>query len=31
MDIFPGGVAGKSKLGMEGKISGDAMEILGLL
>lgn len=31
MDIFTGGVAGKSQLSMKGKISGDAMEMLGVL
>ena len=31
MDTFPGGAAGESKLGMKGKISGDPVEVLGLL
>lgn len=30
MDTFPGGIVGKSKLSKKGKISGDAMDLLGL-
>lgn len=31
MDIFPGGAPEESKRGMKGKISGDPVEVMGLL